>query len=108
MRMNRLLAVPLVLLTVALIVIGTLQYRWLGRVAEAERQQMQRNLEFAIERLALGPLEARNLKGEYGALTPESYWAGGYIQDGLISHRFLRRYSYWTLDFDSRTYLFEK
>jgi hypothetical protein len=51
MRMNRLLAVPLVLLAVALIVIGTLQYRWLGRVAEAERQQMHRNLEFAIERL---------------------------------------------------------
>jgi signal transduction histidine kinase len=48
---NRLLAVPLLLLTLALIVIGTLQYRWLGRVAEAERQQMRRNLEFAIESL---------------------------------------------------------
>ncbi|HEX6096797.1 MAG TPA: HAMP domain-containing sensor histidine kinase [Thermoanaerobaculia bacterium] len=51
MRTNRLLAVPLLLLAVALAVIGTLQYRWLDRVAEAERQQMRRNLEFVIERL---------------------------------------------------------
>lgn len=49
---NRLLAVPLLLLTVALAVIGTLQYRWLNRVAEAERQRMRGNLEFAAESLA--------------------------------------------------------
>ncbi len=49
---NRLLAVPLLLLAAALAVIGTLQYRWLDRVAEAERQQMRGNLEFAAERLA--------------------------------------------------------
>ena len=49
--MNRLLAVPLLLLAIALAVIGTLQYRWLDQVAEAERQQMRRTLEFASERL---------------------------------------------------------
>ena len=63
---------------------------------------------FPIKSLSLGPLEQKDLKGDYGARTPATYWAGGFIQDGLISHRFLRNYSSWTLDFDSRTYLFEK
>ncbi len=52
MRTNRLLIVPLLLLAIALVVIGTLQYRWLGSVSEAERRRMHDNLEFASERLA--------------------------------------------------------
>ena len=52
MRTNRLLIVPLLLLAIALVVIGTLQYRWLGRVSEAERRRMHDNLELGAERLA--------------------------------------------------------
>lgn len=51
MRTNRVLAGLLVLMVAALVVIGTLQYRWLERVAEGERQQMRRNLEFTLGRL---------------------------------------------------------
>jgi len=64
--------------------------------------------EFFIKKLGLGNLVQTNLKGEYGSRTPETYWSMGFIQDGLISHRFLRQYSSWTLDFDSMTYIFEK
>jgi len=49
---NRLLAIPLALLTIALIVIGVLQYRWLGRVHQAERQRMSEDLQVATEQLA--------------------------------------------------------
>lgn len=58
---------------------------------------------FDVQRARLGPLELLDLRGEYGALTPESYWARGFIQDALISHRFMRRYATWTFDFDTRT-----
>lgn len=63
---------------------------------------------FPIEAIGLGPLLQSNVIGEYGSRPPESYWSLGFIQDGLISHRFLRQYSSWTLDFDSMTYIFEK
>lgn len=65
---------------------------------------------FAIRSLSLGPLRQTDATGSYGARAPESYWGGsrGFIEDGLISHRFLKRYGSWTLDFDSMTYLFEK
>jgi hypothetical protein len=61
---------------------------------------------FEIKSLSVGPLQQANLKGEYGARPPESYWANGFIVDGLMSHNFLRKYSSWTIDFDSMTYLF--
>jgi hypothetical protein len=61
---------------------------------------------FDIKSLSLGPLRQTGLKGEYGARPPESLWAHGYLEDGLLSHNFLRKYSSWTLDFDSMTYLF--
>ena len=63
---------------------------------------------FEIKSLSLGPLRQSDLKGEYGARPPESYWAQGFIVDGLLSHNFLRKYGSWTLDFDSMTYLFTK
>ena len=62
--------------------------------------------EFAIARLALGHLVQTDLKGEYGSRTPKTYWERGFIQDGLISHRFLRQYSSWTIDFDRMRYVF--
>jgi hypothetical protein len=63
---------------------------------------------FPIKRIGLGPLMQSNVIGEYGSRPPESYWSLGFIQDGLISHRFLRQYSSWTLDFDTMTYIFIK
>ncbi len=63
---------------------------------------------FPIKSIALGPLTQSNVTGEYGAMTPATYWSAGFIQDGLISHRFLRQYSSWTLDFDAMIYIFTK
>ena len=63
---------------------------------------------FPIESIGLGPLRQSHVTGEYGAMTPASYWSSGFIQDGLISHRFLRQYSSWTLDFDSMIFIFTK
>lgn len=63
---------------------------------------------FDIRSLSVGSLTQTGLRGEYGARPPDSYWAQGFIVDGLLSHKFLRKYGSWTLDFDSMTYLFEK
>ncbi len=65
---------------------------------------------FPIESLSLGPLRQAGVRGSYGSRPPDSYWGGnrGFIEDGLISHSFLKRYGSWTLDFDSMTYLFAK
>lgn len=60
---------------------------------------------FPLDRLRLGSLEQRDIRGVFGPLTPDSYWARGFIQDGLLSHRFLRRYASWTLDFDAMEFL---
>jgi hypothetical protein len=62
---------------------------------------------FAIQKLGLGSLIQENVEGEYGTLIPETYWRNGFIQDGLISHNFLRHYR-WTLDFDAMQYIFVK
>lgn len=62
---------------------------------------------FPIKTIGLGSLKQSNVKGDYGAQAPESYWGHGFIQDGLISHQFLRQYSSWTLDFDAMKYIFE-
>ncbi len=61
---------------------------------------------FAIERLGLGNLVQTDSLGEYGSTLPEHYWVMGFIQDGLISHNFLRQYSSWTLDFTDMVYYF--
>lgn len=60
---------------------------------------------FEIESLGLGSLIQVDVKGAFGAMQPDSYWNKGFIQDGLISHQFLREYS-WTLDFDEMKYIF--
>ena len=54
--------------------------------------------QFPIKKLGLGSLVQENLKGDYGATPPESYWRLGFINDGIISHQFLRKYA-WTIDF---------
>lgn len=62
---------------------------------------------FGVDSIRMGPLVQKSAKGEFGALAPETYWSREYIQDGLISHSFLREYATWTLDFDKMTYIFE-
>ena len=62
---------------------------------------------FAIEELGLGALSQKGLLGEYGSMTEDSYWnPAGFIQDGLISHNFLRQYDSWTIDFSDMVYYF--
>jgi hypothetical protein len=61
---------------------------------------------FAIEKLGLGTLVQTDSLGEYGSTNPEGYWALGFIQDGLISHNFLRQYGSWTMDFSEMVYYF--
>jgi hypothetical protein len=62
---------------------------------------------FEVESIGLGELVQQEARGEYGALPPEFYWSQGYIQDFLISHRFLRQYATWTIGFDRMVYRFE-
>ena len=61
---------------------------------------------FTIEELRLGDLVQPDSLGVYGSSTPEGYWALGFIEDGLISHNFLRHYNSWTLDFADMVYYF--
>jgi signal transduction histidine kinase len=44
--------ISLTVLTAALIVLGTLQYRWIGDLANAERQRMRTGIEFAAHHFA--------------------------------------------------------
>ena len=60
---------------------------------------------FPIESLGLGTLIQEDKIGEYSPGSSGSYWGLGFIQDGLISHQFLRNYS-WTLDFDEMEMIF--
>ncbi|MBN1284875.1 MAG: aspartyl protease family protein [Anaerolineae bacterium] len=60
---------------------------------------------FPIAVLGLGSLRQEGVLGEYGSMAPETYWEKGFIQDGLVSHRFLRRYA-WTIDFTNRMMIF--
>ena len=49
---NALLIVLLLLLVIGLAILATLQYRWIDRVSEAERQRMHANIDFAARRFA--------------------------------------------------------
>ena len=64
--------------------------------------------EFIINRLRLGKLpEEYNLWAEYGVLETSFNYEeeNGFIMDGLISHNFLKKYS-WTIDFDTMKMIF--
>jgi hypothetical protein len=60
---------------------------------------------FDVATLGLGSLTRRDLIGSYGALPPQTYRMLGFIQDGLLSHQFLRHYG-WTIDFDRMAMVF--
>ncbi len=62
---------------------------------------------FEVEALGLGPLTRHGLTGVYGTMPPQSYRHLGFIQDGLLSHQFLRHYG-WTLDFDRMVMVFTR
>jgi hypothetical protein len=61
---------------------------------------------FDVDQVGLGNLSQSDMTGEYGPMPPPLYDAFGYILDGMLSHRFLRRYATWTIDFDGMRYLF--
>ena len=48
---------------------------------------------FPIDTLGLGSILQKDHQGEYGSRQTSSYWEMGFIQDGLISHGFLRQYA---------------
>jgi hypothetical protein len=60
---------------------------------------------FEIAELGLGELRQASLVGSFGGLPPQSFMMLGFIQDGLISHNFLRQYA-WTLDFERMVMVF--
>ena len=61
---------------------------------------------FNINKIELGKLKQQNLKGYYGVLPPEIYYAPSeFILDGFISHQFLKHYK-WTIDFDAMNMTF--
>ncbi len=62
---------------------------------------------FEIDELGLGGLTQTDLVGDFGGLPPQSYRMLGFIQDGLISHNFLRAYA-WTLDFERMRMVFTR
>jgi hypothetical protein len=53
---------------------------------------------FAIDELEIGTLVQENIKGIYGVFPPSVYWDSEFIIDGIVSHNFLKKYS-WTIDF---------
>lgn len=53
---------------------------------------------FDIDELEIGPLVQKDLKGYYGVFPSSIYFASEFIIDGVVSHNFLKKYS-WTIDF---------
>jgi hypothetical protein len=60
---------------------------------------------FPIKKLGLGSLVQDDKKGEFGSFPPGSLWMLGFINDGMISHQFLRQYA-WTIDFSGMRMIF--
>jgi hypothetical protein len=61
---------------------------------------------FPIARISLGPLARENLEGIYGPMPPQLFLGFGYALDGMVSHRYLRQFTTWTIDFDAMTFTF--
>lgn len=62
---------------------------------------------FPVSQLGLGRLSQTDLVGAYGATPPQAYRMLGFINDGTISHGFLRSYA-WTLDFSRMKMVFTR
>jgi hypothetical protein len=62
---------------------------------------------FAIENFGLGTLPQENTTALYGVFPPELYQECEFIIDGLISHQYLKKYT-WTIDFSAMTMFFAK
>jgi hypothetical protein len=61
---------------------------------------------FEIDALEIGELVQEDVKGVYGVFPPSVYWESEFIIDGIVSHNFLKRYS-WTIDFSRMEMTFE-
>ena len=64
--------------------------------------------EFIVKEFRLGELPAeKNIWALYGILEESFNYeeSNGFVMDGLISHNFLKKYS-WTLDFDTMKMIF--
>lgn len=66
-----------------------------------------RSATFPVAELGLGGLSQADLLGAFGAAPPQGYRMLGFINDGTISHGFLRKYS-WTIDFSRMTMVFTR
>ncbi len=62
---------------------------------------------FPIEKLGLGTMIHEQTYGGYGIFPPELYRNLGFIVDGLISHNYLRHYT-WTIDFSEMNMIFSQ
>lgn len=60
---------------------------------------------FEIDELEIGSLVQKNLKGYYGVFPSDIYLASEFIIDGIVSHNFLKKYS-WTIDFSRMEMIF--
>jgi hypothetical protein len=110
---NALLAALLVLLILGLAVLAVLQYRWIDRVADAERQRMRANIDFAAGRFVedvraeLGQLFESFARPEGGDLAQRyDDWAANAQHPRLVAAIYVidRRDDAWAvrrLDLDS-------
>jgi hypothetical protein len=60
---------------------------------------------FDIDELEIGPLVQKDLKGYYGVFPSSIYFVSEFIIDGIVSHNFLKKYS-WTIDFSRMEMIF--
>ena len=60
---------------------------------------------FSVPSFEIDGLIQKDAAGLVGVMPDSLYWLCDFIIDGIVSHRFLQKYS-WTIDFDARTMIF--
>jgi signal transduction histidine kinase len=78
--------ISLAVLGAALVVLGTLQYRWIGQMADAERQRMRAGIEFA----------AHHFSDEFDHELTRMFFAFQMPVQEATPERILHRYDEWT------------
>jgi signal transduction histidine kinase len=79
--------ISLAVLGVALVVLGTLQYRWIGAMAGAERQRMRAGIEFA----------ARHYSDDFDHELTRIFFSFQLPSPEATPEHFLRRYDEWAI-----------
>lgn len=77
--------ISLVILGAALVVLGTLQYRWIGQMADAERQRMRAGIEFA----------AHHYSDEFDHELTRMFFSFQIAPIEVTPERLLHRYDEW-------------